>query len=384
MNTFYFSQTRVRALSFIFSLFILLFLSNVGVVHAQSARLLGTGVIDTGPNVKFPDIDTFCSEVYVAGTSGGDYGNINKALFWSKQDISGDFSSPVEIGDTEGQADYSTAALTVGPNGTVYYAWLRGASENDKSIHFRYKAAGGTWSAPEIAVQNPNFMHYVNIGVTGTQPIVVWRNFTINFSERRANSWTPAQPVSGDLAGAGVPDIATSNNGTIVVVYDTEGNIRAASKQGASSFSISTVAQGNGHHADPTVASGPNGVFYTVWRTVGSPSVSISARATNGTWSTPSAIPPGPAEVNGYPGVDVDLQNGVHVSWSTVNGTLEYAYRAANSQSWVRAPSSPVGVPIGTRLATSFSLQRGIFAHGVTSDFSNGLVNTRYFIYSPR
>ncbi len=86
------------------------------------------GVPNTTP-VKFPALATSGSTVQLAASVRRSDANV-----WAMQASDPAFGAPTRLGPAEGQPDYSSTTIAVGPDGTWYAVWI---NQPERTMYLR-------------------------------------------------------------------------------------------------------------------------------------------------------------------------------------------------------------------------------------------------------
>lgn len=349
--------------------------------HTQVAALAFElqGMVAGVSEVKFPHVAASGPNVYAAA-------NINReaATFWAKQDTAAAFGAAESLGIAEGQPDYSTATITTGADGTIYYAWV---NQTARAIFLRVKRPGQDWTPAQTVVAGQPFPVFPEIAVTSDgQLFVVWRNPDRPFMYRRSadggTTWGPIQPLS-DAAAVNIADLAVGPRGELAVTYmGGEGDrlqIYMATWNG-SGFTKTRVTRLNGDYADPSATFTSDGRLFVSWRGVAdagfASGVFFAERQADGSYLTARLIG---GKVQGRVSMESDAAGNLHVIWNA-GGKLWYSVKPANG-SWAGPVDAPVGsgTIFNAHAAVSAGTGGAIFVHAVSEVFVGSQVSLRYF-----
>lgn len=244
--------------------------------------------------------------------------DFNGEVFFSRSlDHGQSFSTPRPLVDND--ASQRFAALTVGPNGNLFAAWLdkRGVVAAEKqgktypgaALGYEWSKDGGTSFTPS-KIAKDNTCECCRLGVAFTapdRPVVVFRNVfggtvrdhgIITF----VNETTPGpfNRVSVDnwkLNGCPHqgPSLALSQNGTYHVVWSTQGDARkglfyAHSKDGGKTFSTPMPLDANAHDASRPFVTAVPGQVWLAWKDFDGETATVNVRVSHddgATWSAP-------------------------------------------------------------------------------------------------
>src|SRR5262249_28087733 len=154
------------------------------------------------------------SQVFASGHDG------SKANYWKKADAATSFPSPINVGTASGQSDYASVAITRGPDGSAYVAWI---DQNAKKMYMRRVKPDGTMDDTKTVAGNEGtFRVYVEIGVaTDGRIFVAWSEsfrFRYRTSTDGGNTWSGTQVVSSKES-QNAPSIATGPNGKVMLAH---------------------------------------------------------------------------------------------------------------------------------------------------------------------
>jgi len=181
----------------------------------------------------------------------------------------------------------SGPCITIGPDGTVYVAWMDGSRTgyDPFRIYFRYKPPGGDWSDIEI------------------------------LSDSLHNAWRP--------------HIAADPFGNVHLVWDahipgnTDYRIYYRMRDTSGEWSSTMVLSNEGIASQAHIGVDPLGVVHVIW--IQGFGMKYRIRAVNGSWSGIEAVPVGrQGSVN--PDMEVDVNGGVHIVYEG-HRNIKYIYR---------------------------------------------------------
>ena len=204
---------------------------------------------------------------------------------------------PRNISRTE--TDSYGPSIAIGPDGTVYVAWMDGGhGEYENShIYFRYKHSGEDWSDIEI------------------------------LSDTTTDSWSP--------------QLAVDPSGNLHLVWEEQdpdlphAKIYYRMREPSGEWTgIQVLATGGAEQ--PRIAVDPSGTVHVVW--LEGSSLKYKAKSSGGSWGPRETLPVGSqGAVN--PAICSDAEGGVHVVYEAGNEDIKYLYRSPTGQ-W----SEPVNV----------------------------------------
>jgi hypothetical protein len=265
---------------------------------------------------KFPDIAGYANTVHAVSNPDA------RAAYWTKQDGATAWPDRTILGDADGQADYASASVGVGPNGFVAVTWI---NRDDNRIYARCKPPGGNFGPRQTVASATGFGIFVKTAVASNgQIFVIWNSdnrFRYSVSSDGCNNWSGRANVS-DKQAFGIAEIAAGENGGVLVGFYSSGDIYAAEWNG-SGFNTTRVDRGGNYFADPTVAVGGNGRFYIAWRGVSDGEVWYAERQPDGSW--PNSLLADGGETAGPVAISADREGNLHIFWH--NRGLQYAYK---------------------------------------------------------
>ena len=301
--------------------------------------------LDSGPDARTALAVDKQGRIFVAYEIFKDQ-NFNGEVFFSRSlDHGKSFSAPRPLVDND--ASQRFAALSVGPDGNLFAAWLdkRGVVAAEKqgktypgaALGYEWSKDGGASFTPS-KIAKDNTCECCRLGVAFTapeRPVVVFRNVfggtvrdhgIITF----VNETTPGpfSRVSVDnwkLNGCPHqgPSLALSNAGTYHVVWSTQGDARkglfyARSKDGGKNFSTPMPLDANAHEASRPYVTTVPGQVWLAWKDFDGETASVNVRVSHddgATWSSPRVI----AKTNDASDHPMLVNDGHHayLSWMT-------------------------------------------------------------------
>jgi hypothetical protein len=302
------------------------------------------GVPNTTP-VKFPALAASGSTVQLAASVRRFDANV-----WAMQSSASDFGAPTRLGPAEGQPDYSTTTITVGPDRTWYAVWV---NQPERTVYLRTLPPGATaWTAPSIVVSGQPFPVLPQVIVASDGAVfVTWRNPDRPFSWRRSidggRTWGPIGTL-GRNAGVNIASLAAGPNGAVAVAFTAgEGDLLQifVGLWNGVSFDITRVSAFNSSYADPTVTIAPDGRVLVAWRGVVRTGFAsgffFAERQADGSWPVARLAS---GDLNGRAWIVADAQNNLHALWlAAVNGPYQfwYAVLPSGGAAW----QGPVAAP---------------------------------------
>lgn len=352
------------------------------VTEAQgSVQLLTEFTVAGSRDVKAPQVAAGGDLVHLSGNA-----ERSLARYWVKPQTATSFGDAVVLGDAEGQPDFSTTAVALGADGSVYYVWLTEGSDaqgdNDR-IFLRRKAPGQDWGPAYEVVGGGADRVFVDVAVAPNGAIfVVWSQDTFyryRFSVDGGVTWSGIG-FFGGVRARGAPSIAAGANNLVAVAYGGENGKVYVSIWNGSEFITRFETGGIGFDADPTVTIDPRGVIYAAWRNVQS-GIFYTERQPDGSW--PIAFLAAGA-VFGPVSIAADPQNSLHVFWSGDIGggfDLYHAYRPFEGN-WV----GPLRVPNNGRFISNVRGAAGLgarsYGHAAAEEVTASGLATRYYLFS--
>jgi hypothetical protein len=355
-------------------------------VSAATTPQVGPGFVLPGSTTSDAQAGKYPS-VAGAGNTVHIVANTNQvAQYWSKADTAASSGGPTAFGGTGGDTDYTEAAITAGPDGTLYAVWI----VQNSGINMKRKPAGGDWGSTQAIYNTTSFLAYVDIAVSSSgQIFVVWNQdflYRYTFSNDGGNNWSGAGAVSSKKPYKPV-FVAGGANNTIVVAFGSGDGHAYVSLWNGTSFVTSdlTPFKASGDFfasAKPSVA--PNGKIYVVFRNGSSAGgLYYSERQGDGSWPV-SKLAGG--KVYDASGISADAQNNLHISWSgdaTGRWVLYYAFKPAAGD-WV-GPVNASGIndKIVADVDTATTIGARAYAHSVFETFDgSGGAAVRYQQFS--
>ncbi|GAB4115698.1 MAG: sialidase family protein [Roseiflexaceae bacterium] len=342
------------------------------------------GVSDT----KYPDVLGVGSTAYIATTSGTTSDRRARLVTIAQPYESSSYSDAADLGDADGQSDYSPSVMTVGPDGAIYYIWMRAQS---REIKLRRLGPGETSFGPErTIISGGNFRVRVDAVVTSNNTLMVMWDENSRYRYRTSTdggvTWSGTSIVDDTVDSAGRAYIAADQAGGIWVAYGTSGNrnagrIRAAYWSGSGFGSIKDLTadkSGDDYFADPSVAVGANNVPYVAWRNVGGGIYYAERDASTGNWNRSRIV--SNATAYGTVALASDSLGNLHIAWGGNNsGSFEvwYAFKPAG-----QAIQGPFQYSNDNDLDANFNVSASLsdyaYGHIVGERFTSGGLRTRY------
>lgn len=356
-------------------------------------NITGAGIALPGSErTKFPHIDTFGNQVYVASNA-----ERSQVRLWSKADTATSFPNPQTIGPAETTPDYTTASIYITENGTVHYAWIH---ERDRRIYLRTRAPGAADFGPRLTVFGAAQPFEVEVAANEDGVFVFWREVGFPLKYRRSPdgaNWNVAVQQVSTVKAEPFLDLAAGAGRRLAVAYygtrdeALQGYVAFWNGSGFLNERIPTVTDRS--FANPTVAALPDGGYTVALRSTERESgrgagVYVADRSPSGVWSSVSRLARGDTlSVS----VDADPAGNVHlyyVSRAAGPADLYYTFRRAG-QGYGGSPpattgASPLRIQAGgetvTNVRAAASLRDRSYGHAVAERFQGGLSFGRYFL----
>jgi hypothetical protein len=347
-------------------------------------------VPEVGPGFVLPGSDTSAAQagkypsVVGVGTTVNMVANTNQAaMYWSKQDTAATAASPLNFGGTDGDTDYTEAAIAAAPDGTVYAVWV----VQRYGINMKRKPAGGDWEATKSIYRTGSFMAYIDIAVSSSgQIFVIWNQdnyYRYTTSTDGSNTWSGAGVISSKKPYKSVFVAAGANNSEVVAFGSGDGNAYAAvwNGSGFDSANLTPFKTSGDFFASAKPVIAPNGKIYIAFRNAGG-GLYYTERQTDGSWPV-SKLAGG--KIYDAIGVGVDIGNNLHFSWSSdASGSwqLYYAFKpvAGDWQGPVKAPGISDKVVSDVDLSTTIGARS--YGHAVFETFNGSGAAIRYQQFS--
>jgi hypothetical protein len=361
----------------------IVFAASVSVSSAQAQGSAPAfelqGMVAGAYEVKYPHIAAFGPTVYLSA-------NVDReaAAFWTKQDVAPAFGAAEHLGIAEGQPDYSTTSLAVGPDGTRYYAWV---NQPTRTIFLRVQHPGQDWTPTRIVAAGQPFPVFPEVAVTTDgQVFVTWRNPDRPFLYRRSTdsgaTWGPILPLS-DGTAVNIADFAAGSQGQLAVAYmGAEGDrlqIYVATWDGTG-FSRIRITPLHGDYADPSATYTSDGRLFVSWRGVAdrgaTSGVFFAERQADGSYSPARLIG---GTVQGRVSIEADQAGNLHVVWNA-GGKVWYSVKPSTG-AWTGPVEAPAagGAIFNVHAAISAGADGTILAHAVSEVFSGSQVSLRHY-----
>lgn len=338
-------------------------------------------------DLKLPHIDTLDRTVLAASNAES-----SVARLWSKQDTAGSFGAPATMGLAEGDPDFTSAAVFVGPNGTIHYAWSDFAT---RQVLYRAKAPTDADFGPVRVVVGlrPSFGVEVEVAAMEDGVFVFWREpnrpYRFRSSPDGVNWNVPTQSL-GAATVIEQANVAAIAGRRLAVAYTSElngflqGFVGLWSGTGFVIERIPTVPDRS--FANPSVAFLPDGTLIAAIRSTDEDDglgagVYYSERSPAGAWSATPRLSKGDTV---FVSVASDQLGNVHLSWinrSVTGNNLWYTSRRAGTA----FGGSPLIVENGAlpifnvRSAANLSTQS--YAHVIAERFEGRVPFGQYYLF---
>ncbi len=347
-------------------------------------RLLSEFIIPGSREVKFPHVAAARGQVTVTG-------NINRqsAVVWTKAAAAESFGTPFDLGPAEGQPDYSTTSVAIGPDGSTWVAWI---NQPARSIYLRQRNPQGQWGPRRTVDSGSAFPVNVEVTVASNNQIfVAWRDpdrpIRYRFSSDGGENWSSRRDVS-DIPAYGSPlDLAAGPNGQVGVTFTAGFGDRLQIFVGlwnGTNFVTTRVTPGGADWADSTIAYLPNGRPLVAWRGVatsgGNAGAFFAEQQPDGGWPRSRLVG---GKIEGQVNIDTDEAGNIHMAWvgePSGNRTVFYAFKPAIDAFRGPVASGDSGALFNSRAAGGIA--DAPYAHVVTEEFNGGRLETRYSLFS--
>lgn len=348
-------------------------------------RLTSEFLVPGSRFVKGPQVVAGFNQVHVSGNAERRDSNV-----WSKAANATTFPSPFKVANAEadGKPDWSATAVALGPDGSLYYAWI---DMPNRAVNLRVRDPQGAWG-PTRRVDGGAFPYPVQVAVSTTgQVFVAWRDTDrpIRFRTTldRGVTWSSRQDVVDVVAFNSPPAFAAGPNGRMAVTFVAGVADRLQVFVGVwngTRFVTNQITPGGADYADASLTYTPDGKLYAAWRGVaeggGNAGAFFSEQQPDGSWPRSRLIG---GKVVGTVNVDSDEAGNLHVSWvgaPSGDSSVYYAFKPASGPFRGPIGSSDTGAiynPDG-----SASLAVNAYNHTVSEEFNGSIVYTRYSLFA--
>lgn len=382
-------RTSLVALCTVAMLAAMLAASPAPTARAQegSLRLITEFILPNSNDVKFPHVVAGNNQVHASGNAFR-----RTAFAWSKAATATSFPNPVNLGPAEGQPDYSPTSITLGPDGSVWAAWINQAS---RTIFVRQRSPQGEWGPTRIVNRGSPFPVSVEVAVSSNNQIfVAWRDpgtpVRFRTSTDGGASWTGLINVTSFEAYASPLGLTAGPNGQVGLTFTAGAGDRLHIFAGlwnaaTSRFDISQVTSGGDGWADSSISFDRQGRVYVAWRGIaeGGPNSGVfySERQPDGSWPR-SRLTSG--RVIGTANINLDEQNNLHLSWiGQPSGAIQPFYAFKPPTTSFRGPlaSAAQGALFNPRAYGSIAAA-AVYNHMVSEEFTGSGLRTRYSLFS--
>lgn len=349
-------------------------------------RLVSEFIIPGSRLVKFPQVVAGKGQVHVSG-------NAERAstLVWSKAAAGTAFPGAFKVADAAaaGLPDWSSTSVALGPDGSLYTAWIDAPA---RTVFLRVRNPQGAWGPVRTVDRGSSFPYPVQVTVSSTgQIFVAWRDTDRPVRYRTSTdggvNWTSRRDVSDLVAYNSPHTLASGPNGAVAVTFTAGSGDRLQIFVGTwngSSFTVNRVSPSGGDYSESSVAWGPEGKLYAAWRGVadsgGNAGVFFAERASDGTWPRSRLVG---GRVVGTVNINADESGNVHMSWvGEPSGARSVFYAFKPVGGGFRGPigSSDDGALFNAR--GYGSVADVTYNHTVSEEFNGGTVYTRYSLFA--
>jgi len=300
-------------------------------VHAVTTpQLLKEINLDDSQNDKYPNVTVSGQTVYIGGGVSLDGTDKNTDVFiWSFAEQATSIGPGTSLGTIGGKRDYSSAAVTTAPDGTIYAVW---SNIDNRTLSIRHRDSSGAWGARHIVASGTSsFFFYPKVAVDSFgQVFVIWQDnaspLFLKVSNNQGASWSSKYTTTINTYTLN-PTIATGPNGQVVVGYTTV-NLAPAVAIWTGSGLSTEVLMGTKSGASTGTSIGPDGKIYAAWRGLVSSGSSSGAfyaeRQSENSWNRSHMIS---GDVKNTVNVLVDSSGSIHLGWNTItSGTPRFFY----------------------------------------------------------
>ncbi|NWF79974.1 MAG: hypothetical protein HXY37_07980 [Chloroflexi bacterium] len=348
-------------------------------------RLIAETILPNSNQVKYPHVVAGNNLVHATGNA-----NRSTAFYWSKGASEASFGNPFDLGPAEGKEDYSPTSVALGPDGSIWAAWI---NQPTRTIFLRQRTPQGQWGPTRIVDRGTPFPVSVEVTVSTTNQIfVAWRDPGLPVRYRTSSnggvSWTSRTNAS-DLVAYGSPlGLVAGPEGRVALTFTAGFGEKLQIFAGlwdGSGFNISRITTLAGDWADSSISFDQQGRVFAAWRGVatsgGNSGVFYAERQPDGSWPRSRIVG---GSVVGTVNINFDQQNNLHLSWigqPSGSNQIFYAFKPATSD--FRGPiASAAGGTLFNARASANVAASGPLNHIVTEEFSGSGLRTRYSLFS--
>ncbi|NJN16697.1 MAG: hypothetical protein HC822_10695 [Oscillochloris sp.] len=309
------------------------------------------------------------------------------ALYWNKAEDAREFGDAFRVGTAEGQSDYSSPALFLSSDNSLYYTW---SSIEERRIKLRVRASDGTWGPERTVISGAIFGIFAQVAATPERVFVIWQDVRrdgndpevfARTSTDNGATWSSTIFASSVNTFSTPPAISVSSAGQFGIAYNS-GNLEIyASFWNGSSFSSEKVSSGV-EVSNPSISFGPDGKAYVGYRGAADSGVSSGAflaeRQAANQWTSRRIVT---SFVIGAVNVVVDANNAIHLGWvGRPGGSPQVFYALLVDGQSVGIAAGSGGANFNAHLAVD--RQGSGYAHIAAERFDgSGIARPYYYLF---
>ncbi len=270
------------------------------------------------------------------------------AVAVSEKTIGGSWSTPNSFEEGT-RAQYQWPDIAVTPDGKTHIVYAAG---ND--IFHRSRANGSTTWSGRTLIGSDNFPNPVRMAAAPDGSLwVVWRdaNGTAIRYRRSSNgglNWSGGD-VASQAGNMAAPDVAVGPDSTPHVMWyirsgTANGSTAWVADWNGSAWIPSTIGDQGGYVADAVVFADNKNTLHTAYRRQSGSDwiIQHASRAPGQAWSNAENVRTTPGDAGYAPGLAVDPNGGVHITWSELNsaGGRDVWYSAKQAGQAFSAPAN--------------------------------------------